>query len=403
MNELFDRSIRMGALLDDLALRGDLERLLSACDRGAVPDRDTSTPDRDAGLIDDDRRTLDGDRLRAVREPQSLRGPHMAFFGSREGRKRHSPGTLASFQEVLRNPSRFALEDVAATTFFVSSAAFPAFPITEHAIEVGNSAFWKDRLLAAQPFLARASASVGCIVRSERGSVRPLGTAWLLLPGVIVTNRHVASLFCNIKDRQLSFVLGSPQSVFVDGRERISEPPIPMQQSAAVVDVLHIDKSYDLALLSIEAAASTAWARAVPIKLARRLPTPLKDHAVAVIGYPDYQRNVLSTLPNDLTEEEYQRIVGVLHESFLPNQGRKLVQPGLLTELSKRGTEAPLQILRHSCSTLGGNSGSVVLDLSSGEALGIHYASPDWLQDSEAVPSPVLCELLTRLRLDGHS
>lgn len=389
MNELFQRAARMSALLDDSALQGDVEHLLSACQERTSPHRDSD------------------DRFRVSPELNLYSRSPLSFSdSSTERHPKRFLGTYQSFREVLRNPSRYSVAHVEATTRLVSAAAFPAFPIKDRKLTIGSSAFWKERLLAAQPQLARAAESVGCILRSERNTVRPLGTAWLLLPSVIVTNRHVAGLFCNIVDQRLSFAPGSPETVWLDGREQINDPlhdpSIRSQRSAAVVEVLHIDKSYDVALLRIDGAATTGWSQAEPIQLAHALPTPLKDREVAVIGYPDYERNVLGTVPHEFTDEEYQRIVGVLTESFMPNQGRKLVQPGLLTELVQRGREPQLQVLRHSCSTLGGNSGSVVLDLSSGKALGIHYASPDWLQDSEAVPAPVLCELLARLRLDEH-
>ena len=43
-------------------------------------------------------------------------------------------------------------------------------------------------------------------------------------------------------------------------------------------------------------------------------------------------------------------------------------------------------MITHDCSTLGGNSGSVLLDLQTGEAVGLHFAGL-YLQDNFAVPA----------------
>ena len=45
--------------------------------------------------------------------------------------------------------------------------------------------------------------------------------------------------------------------------------------------------------------------------------------------------------------------------------------------------------LQHDCSTPGGNSGSVVLDLATGDALGIHFAGR-FLEANYAVPAAVI-------------
>jgi hypothetical protein len=48
--------------------------------------------------------------------------------------------------------------------------------------------------------------------------------------------------------------------------------------------------------------------------------------------------------------------------------GVKRLQPGMSGEVF-----ADQRIIRHDCSTLGGNSGSCVVDLLSGEVLGLHF------------------------------
>ena len=62
-------------------------------------------------------------------------------------------------------------------------------------------------------------------------------------------------------------------------------------------------------------------------------------------------------------------ILAVMREVFDDIYGVKRLQPGtIVTESS--------EIITHDCSTLGGNSGSPLIDLSTGEAVGLHFSGP---------------------------
>ena len=56
-------------------------------------------------------------------------------------------------------------------------------------------------------------------------------------------------------------------------------------------------------------------------------------------------------------------------------------------------TEARPDVVLHDCSTLGGNSGSVVVDLATGEAVGLHFAGR-FLETNYAIPSAVVAARL---------
>jgi hypothetical protein len=53
--------------------------------------------------------------------------------------------------------------------------------------------------------------------------------------------------------------------------------------------------------------------------------------------------------------------------------------------------------IEHDCSTLGGNSGSAVVSLATGEALGLHFAGL-YMEANYAVPAPKLRDLLNKLQ-----
>ena len=59
-------------------------------------------------------------------------------------------------------------------------------------------------------------------------------------------------------------------------------------------------------------------------------------------------------------------------------------------------TEARPDVVLHDCSTLGGNSGSVLLDLATGEAVGLHFAGR-FLEANYAVPAAVVAARLEQV------
>jgi endonuclease G len=72
---------------------------------------------------------------------------------------------------------------------------------------------------------------------------------------------------------------------------------------------------------------------------------------------------------------------------------KKRLAPGQLTAIG------PNEIL-HDCSTLGGNSGSVVLGLKSGEAVGLHF-SGQFLKANFAVPASLVANRLSQVKGQG--
>jgi endonuclease G len=100
------------------------------------------------------------------------------------------------------------------------------------------------------------------------------------------------------------------------------------------------------------------------------------EQQVAVIGYPARD----SRVPDD---QLMQSIFGNVYN-------KKRLAPGQVTK-------ARADVLLHDCSTLGGNSGSVVLDLATGEAVGLHFAGR-FLETNFAVPASVVADRLERVR-----
>jgi endonuclease G len=63
----------------------------------------------------------------------------------------------------------------------------------------------------------------------------------------------------------------------------------------------------------------------------------------------------------------------------------KRLAPGKLTVVRD-------DLLQHDCTTLGGNSGSVVISLATGDAVGLHFGG-NFHETNFAVPAPVVASL----------
>ena len=113
-----------------------------------------------------------------------------------------------------------------------------------------------------------------------------------------------------------------------------------------------------------------------PIALAKK---PRSTRNVAVVGYPAYDSRIPDT---DLMERIYGR-----------TYNKKRLAPGGVTRVEQFN-------LLHDCTTLGGNSGSVVVDLDSGAALGLHF-SGKFMTTNYAVRSDIVKRLLDAVRA-GH-
>lgn len=184
------------------------------------------------------------------------------------------------------------------------------------------------------------------------------GTGWVVAedgPGhmLIVTNRHVAKLVARRSVRGEGVFLFGPGNVrygaAIDFVEEAEMPPDPDR-------ICRIER---FTYLADDAAADVALAR-IAVGAAAIAPLPRadrdgeNDELVAVVGYP-----AADPFRNDPTD---------MHRYFKGLYDVKRFSPGKLR------VQAGPTILGHDCTTLGGNSGSPVISLESGKAVGLHFA-----------------------------
>ena len=239
-------------------------------------------------------------------------------------------------------------------------------------IDQADSEIWQARLTRARPLLDSAIRAVGRIdLKGAR--LDWVGTGWLVAENILVTNRHVAREFAARNGDGYTFQIGlnGVMSADIDFLQEIDNPA---QLIFKLVRPLHIEDEPgpDLSFFEVEISSGNAKL-AKPIELASEITA---TQNVATIGYPAYD----SRIPEpDLMENIFGK-----------TYNKKRLAPGGITEVQPT-------LLLHTCTTLGGNSGSAVIDLDSGKALGLHF-SGSFLATNYAVRADVV-----KRRLDDIS
>ena len=205
-----------------------------------------------------------------------------------------------------------------------------------------------------------------------------VGTGWLVAEDVLVTNRHVASEFAQRDGDAYVFIetAGRKAKAYLDTvREYQSSREIVFRLKE-VLWIAPPSGSHDVAFLSIDRQSEDGHSQPPMIELMDQetyddLPV---ETWTAVIGYPAF------SIYNNAQDQ--QRIFEGVFDI-------KRLQPGKIVAKGADG------IVNHDATTLGGNSGSVVLHLDSGKAVALHFGGIEGDTNS-AVAAPVVADLLRR-------
>jgi endonuclease G len=280
-------------------------------------------------------------------------------------------------QQVLERP-RFEQDLVEET--IVLRTGRPVLAIshaeTQFVFRDVESEVWRGRLKSAHDRLFPVLPSVGRIELQNNPRFDWVGTGWLVAENIIVTNRHVASEFSNRDGRRFIF-RNSPLGRMASSIDFLQEVDNPDKRIFRLAEILHIepDNGPDIAFLRLESAHNLA----VPIELAEI--APAAEDFVAVIGYPARD----SRIPEqDLMDQTFGNVYN-----------KKRLAPGKVMAIKDR-------FVLHDCSTLGGNSGSVVLSLSTGKAVALHF-SGRFLEANYAVPAALVAERLHTISHPGYT
>ena len=241
----------------------------------------------------------------------------------------------------------------------------------DYLVEGPEAAIWDARLgnPTVHAALKRAIPSVGRIEVDNNPDFTWVGTGWLIADDVVVTNRHVAQEFAvlSITDAGRSFVFkrGWPDrntrmAARVDFRRELQNNN---PRAFSVKEVLHIedDDGPDFAFLRVE---KTGSAGALSPSLHAATDPATAQQYVATVGYPASD----SRIPE---QELMTRLFGDKYNV-------KRLAPGQVLRLGDG-------LVMHDCSTLGGNSGSPIIDLATGDVLGLHFSGV-FLKENRGVP-----------------
>lgn len=319
-------------------------------------------------------------RLREIRRSDGVKTEHLEevaapAFGLESAGARPpavTPEAIDSWRrferdEPLDQRDLFHLESI-----ILGNGLRPAFDIQGDSYGVLPS-LWQDlndRRAMIDPLIR----GIGRLDLTGHPKLTYAGTAFVCGERRLITNRHVAQLFTQGLGSgvQLSFTPGITPSL--DLKQEVgSTAPVVVQVTAPVL----ILEEWDIAVLEIGSLPGNV----APLPLVASAPAGIEDRMAAVIGYPAF----------DSFEDLVQQI-----QIFRSVFDKKRLQPGRLKGMQPAESFGrSVQALAHDCTTLGGNSGSAVIDVDTGKVVGIHfsgqplianYAVPMWaLADDQRV------------------
>ena len=189
------------------------------------------------------------------------------------------------------------------------------------------------------------------------------GTGFVVGDGLLMTNRHVAQLFSGGLGTSIKYQTGGSA---IDFKRQIDTADDDHTAFLNVKGVEMIHPFWDMALLRVEGLPSSG---ALPLSVSS--PEDLLDRDIIVVGYP---------------AKDFRSDLDVQDRIFGGKYNVKRLQPGTARPRAKIASfENVVSAMTHDASTLGGNSGSAVIDVQTGQVVALHFAG-EYLKANYAVP-----------------
>lgn len=246
--------------------------------------------------------------------------------------------THADLDEYVRGEGRNQL----LAGWVVNRFIRPSLPIDDGKPATSQARFWQRRLALSAREIERASWAVGRIELHGHPGLRWAGNCWLIAAGIAVTTGSIGREVAQV--RSGLFASG--------GRRSEGESAARVRFQSAVVDVKDVlalkgAPGAELAFLSLEAVEG------MPEPLSLSVDPPKKNATAVGIGYVASD----SRARHPLVQTVYADTID-----------RKCAAPGRLLAFE------PGKPLLHDCATVGNSAAALMLDLNTGQALGIHVA-----------------------------
>lgn len=269
--------------------------------------------------------------------------------------------------------------DLGAPTYaeaIVMRTGYPSLLVMNGTFEEPKLQHWRDRLAGKRGVIDQAIANVGRVDLVNDPDLKWVGTGWRVNEDTFVTNRHVADYFARWRSAG-TWAFKSGVKVYMDLREEHQSDD---ELELLVSSILHIEPTSlpDVAILRVDSKALKGMAD--PIALQTGRPDP---ETIGVIGYP---AKAVRDNPVDAMDRYFKDIYNV-----------KRFAPGEIMNSRDSAT-----IFTHNATTLGGNSGSVIIDVDSGDAVGLHFAGSA-LSQNYAVKIDAVADILARQTVSFHT
>ncbi len=196
-----------------------------------------------------------------------------------------------------------------------------------------------------------------------------IGTGFRIGNDAVLTNRHVAQEFAD-SDMGWTFIEGIDVSIGMRHEHNQKREKVAYQ----LVGPVRVHNVYDAALIRLESSTPSASC----VHFASSDSNARRGRDVYVVGFPAH--------------DERREISNAMRRIFGDLFGVKRLSPGRSLGCRRRKIRGErVQVLIHDCSTLGGNSGSCVIDVETNEVIGLHYGGK-YRRRNVAVPIWALIE-----------
>ena len=353
--------------LRTLATRASVRRLRNGMEREGTRSLGPATGGTEAVESVSDATVAESTRALEERLAEVSGGKHripdhgkaLVAAGRRAGEKLTAAGAGAN----LTRSELVAMEAIA-----IADGSRPPLLLKNDEVDLNGPAagVWADRVRKLGAAVKAVSSGVGR-VNAGTGHV---GTGWMIRPGYIVTNRHVAQVLAKdptARSLELSPLRKANVSFEYEGsRDDVRSHPI---QAIAYAGEIHIDEYMtdfallDLAILRVAPADGSELP--APLTSVLQPPTEITSgQDIYVFGYPGPAS--ASMLP----ERTLLRLLG--QETSV-----KRLSPGeVAVEIGGIDGDTSRRTIAHDATTLGGSSGSAIIafgDLGDPRLVGLHF------------------------------
>jgi S1-C subfamily serine protease len=287
-------------------------------------------------------------------------------------------GDIELVREKLGTPLESTANEQLALETIVVRTGRPVLLVQDgdYRLEGPESDFWRDRLgqASVRAVMKRVIGAVGRVEVENHPGLTWVGTGWVIGDGLIVTNRHVAEEFATRSRSMFTFRRGVGGPLMSASMDFNEESGAADPREFKVLDILHIedDAGVDMAILKIDKRSEGGLKLPDMLRLARN--GSVEKQFVATVGYPAAD----SRIPD---QDLVRRLFGDVYDV-------KRMAPGQIAR-PRDG------LVLHDCSTLGGNSGSPIVDLANGDVVGLHFAGL-FLRENRGVPAAAIKRVLER-------